>query len=134
MQLSASSPAPPTRTPCFSLTWTTTSASDSLFLDVISVFPTVGWRGLPFIRSDLADMIESIHPSVVRLPGGSYVDGVNIAGRFEWNNTLYGLEHRPGHPNLWGYWGEDGFGIYEMFSWAEKVRTDACATGSGSLF
>ena len=134
------------------LTWTTTAASDSLFLDVVSMFPTEGWRGLPFIRSELAEMIADIHPSIVRVPGGSYVDGVNLAGRFEWNNTLYGLEHRPGHPNLWGYWGrpnksttlhcpmrslhhfthsalhfpmcaigEDGLGIYELFSWVEKM-------------
>lgn len=86
----------------FCLTWNSGGGTDTVFLDVVSLLPAEGWRGLPFIRADLADMIDAIHPSVVRLPGGSYVDGVNIAGRFEWNNTLYGVEHRPGHPNLWG--------------------------------
>ena len=105
----------------FTLTWTSTSASDTLFLDVVTLFPTVGWRGLPYIRSDLAELIEAIHPSIVRLPGGSYIDGVSIAGRFEWNTTVGPLEHRPGHANLWGYWSEDGLGIYEYFSWAEKL-------------
>ena len=68
----------------FTITWTTAGASDSLFLDVVSLFPARGRRGLPFIRADLAEMTERVHASIVRLPGGSYVDGVNIAGRFEW--------------------------------------------------
>src|SRR6202012_4904831 len=105
----------------FSLTWTSSGGSDSLFLDVVTLFPVGGWRGLPFIRSDLAEMIAAVHPSIVRLPGGSYIDGVNIAGRFEWNSTLYGLEHRPGHAGLWGYYSEDGLGIYEYFSWVEQL-------------
>ena len=81
----------------FSLTWASSGATDSVFLDVVTLFPGEGWRGLPFIRADLADMIADIHPSIVRMPGGSYIDGVDIAGRYEWNNTLYGHEHRPGH-------------------------------------
>ena len=66
-------------------------------------------------------MITAIHPSFVRLPGGSYIDGVNIAGRYVWNNTLYGHEHRPSHANLWGYWAEHGLWIYEFFSWVETL-------------
>ena len=105
----------------FSLSWPSGGGVDALFLDVVTLFPTTGWRGLPFIRSDLSEMIAAIHPSIVRLPGGSYIDGVDIAGRFEWNNTLFGLEHRPGHAGLWGYFSTDGMGIFEYFSWVEKL-------------
>ncbi len=61
----------------FTVQWTTTGARDQIVFDVFSVMPTVGWRGLKYIRPDLADMVAAMKPSFVRFPGGCYVE-VNI--------------------------------------------------------
>ena len=104
------------------LTWAMpASGSAVIHFDIVTCFPQPGWRGLPFIRADIADMIAALHPGIFRMPGGGYVDGNTLAQRFAWNNSIGPLENRTGHSGSWGYYSEDGLGIYEYFSFAEKL-------------
>ena len=72
------------------LTWQQSagSASTVLWLDVVTLLPTTGWRGLPYIREDLAEVIAAMQPSFVRFPGGCYVEGDRLADRFNWSPTV----------------------------------------------
>ena len=56
----------------FAITWGSPSTGGpvSVNVDVVTLFPDVGWKGLPFIRPDLADRIEAMKPSFIRMPGG----------------------------------------------------------------
>ena len=123
-----------------------------IVFDVFSVMPTVGWRGLKYIRTDLADMVAAMKPSFVRFPGGCYVEGDRLNDRFNWIRAIGPQENRRGHwsqsaqsicrtridqqrpslmrsaclscVDLWGYYSEDGLGMYEYLSFVEKL-TDA---------
>lgn len=107
----------------FQFSWQSTGLADeSLFLDVVTAFPGEGWKGLPYVRSDLAEMMANIKPAFVRFPGGCYVEGDDLVNRFNWKNSLGPIENRPGHWNLWNYWTEDGLGLYEFLSLIEKLE------------
>ena len=72
-----------------------------LWLDMVSLQPTKGWRGLSYIRSDLADKVAALVPAFVRFPGGCYSEGDRLGDRFEWKKALGPVETRPGHWDLW---------------------------------
>jgi alpha-N-arabinofuranosidase len=63
-------------------------------------------------------------PAFVRFPGGCYVEGDILKDRFDWRRALGNQEMRRGHYNLWGYYSEDGLGMFEYLSFVEKL-TDA---------
>lgn len=95
----------------------------TLHFDVISLLPVEGWHGLPFIRSDLGQMIYDLSPAFVRFPGGCYVEGDTLDHRFNWKNTIGALETRPGHYDLWDYYSEDGLGFLEYLLFIEQLST-----------
>jgi len=80
--------------------------------------------GLPYIRADLGNYVAAMHPAFVRFPGGCYVEGDILKDRFDWRRALGNQETRRGHYNLWGYYSEDGLGMFEYLSFVEKL-TDA---------
>ena len=85
------------------LTWTTQSPSTILYLDVISLQPATGYDAVPWLRPDLGSLVAELKPSVVRLPGGCYVEGGRLSNRFNWKRALGEQEERRGHLNdVWG--------------------------------
>ena len=80
------------------LTWphAAGAASTVVWLDVVTLLPVEGWRGLPYIREDLAELIAAMQPSFVRFPGGCYVEGDRLADRFNWSGhtPLHSLPSR----------------------------------------
>jgi alpha-N-arabinofuranosidase len=106
----------------FAVTFNTATAKDAIYFDVFSVMPQQGWKGLPFIRSDLGAMVEAMKPSFVRFPGGCYVEGDRLSDRFNWKRSVGPIENRHGHWDLWGYYSEDGLGMFEYLSWVEQLR------------
>lgn len=105
----------------FTVTWNTFNQHDQINFDAFTMYVDDGWRGLPFIRPDLADMVANMHPSIFRFPGGYYISGDIISYRFEWKNTIGPVSQRRGHYNPWGYYSEDGLGVFEYFSFLEKL-------------
>ena len=69
----------------FSIQWMTMKANDTIYFDVVSCMPAEGWRGLPYIRADLGDRVDALHPAFVRFPGGCYVEGDSLTDRFNWS-------------------------------------------------
>ncbi|HZT40720.1 MAG TPA: alpha-L-arabinofuranosidase C-terminal domain-containing protein [Chthonomonadaceae bacterium] len=100
------------------------TASGSLWLDVVSLFPMATWKHRPNgLRADLAADVSALHPGFVRFPGGCYVEGGDsLKNAFRWKQTLGDIAARPGHLNAnWGYWSSDGLGFHEYLQWCEDM-------------
>ena len=74
-------------------------------------------------RTDVAAWLNETQPAFIRLPGGCYVEGTDLmTGGWFWKKTLGQIESRPGHMNdVWGYWTDDGLGMYEFLKMAEDT-------------
>lgn len=100
----------------------------SLVLDMVSLFPPTYKGRANGCRVDLAEMLEALHPSFVRFPGGCYIEGTMRDGdrnRFEWKKTIGPVETRPGHMNVnWGYRVSDGLGFHEMLQLTEDLGAE----------
>ncbi len=104
--------------------------SEGVDLDHISLFPADNWHGL---RTDLVRALEELKPGVFRFPGGCIVEGVDLATRYRWKETVGPAENRPVNENLWQCWGERmfpyyfqscGLGYYEYFLLAERLGAE----------
>ncbi|KAL4528572.1 hypothetical protein Ndes2526B_g07307 [Nannochloris sp. 'desiccata'] len=77
----------------------------------------------PF-REDLLQALKALRPGFLRFPGGCFVEGDWMRNAFYWKKSIGGVEERPGHYNLWGYWSSDGLGVFEYMTLAEELDTE----------
>ncbi len=93
------------------------------YLDVVSLFPPTYKDRPNGCRSDLAEMLEGLHPTFMRFPGGCFVEGMDTPDNaFRWDRTVGPIEERPGHDNTnWGYRTSDGLGFHEYLQLAEDL-------------
>lgn len=75
-------------------------------------------------RADLMEKLAAMHPAFLRLPGGNYLEGDEIADRYPWKQTIGPLVDRPTHPSPWGYRSSDGLGFLEFLEWCEDLRIE----------
>lgn len=94
----------------------------TLWLDLVSVFPPTYDNTPNGNRSDLMKMLAAMHPAFLRLPGGNYLEGNNIAERFDWKTTIGPLVDRPTHMSPWGYRSSDGEGLLEFLEWCQDLH------------
>jgi len=95
-----------------------------LWLDVVSLFPPTYQNRPNGNRPDLMEMMAAMHPAFLRMPGGNYLEGGDIAERFPWKKTLGLLVDRPTHPGTWSYHSSDGMGLLEFLEWTEDLKID----------
>ena len=69
--------------------------------DLVSMMPSNAVAGV--FRKDLFDALKDIHPGFIRFPGGCIVEGVSLAYRYQWKNTVGELKDRKVIPNLWAF-------------------------------
>lgn len=125
------------------------SASDATFhlvlpqegpvwVDYVSLFPEDTYKGRPGgFRRDLATLIEDLHPSFIRWPGGCIVEGLTLENRVKWKETIGPAVERPGEYNLWGYRSTYGIGYHEFLQFCEDIGADGmfvCNAGMSCLF
>ena len=110
----------------------------TIYLDVVSLMPPTYKDRENGCRCDLAEMLEMLHPTFVRFPGGCYIEGTwqdNQTNRFEWKKTIGPIEERPGHWNInWGYRVSDGLGLHELLQLTEDIGAEplfVCNIGLG---
>ena len=96
----------------------------TIWLSMVSLFPPTYRNQANGFRPDLMQMLIDMGPKFLRFPGGNYLEGDQIADRFEWKKTLGALPDRPGHMAPWGYRSTDGLGLYEFLLWAEDMRAE----------
>jgi alpha-L-arabinofuranosidase len=96
----------------------------TIWLSLVSLFPPTYRNQVNGFRSDLLQLLIDMRPKFLRFPGGNYLEGDQIADRFEWKKTLGPLSERPGHQAPWGYRSTDGLGLHEFLLWAEDMNAE----------
>ncbi|MCY2932359.1 MAG: DUF1080 domain-containing protein [Planctomycetota bacterium] len=100
----------------------TASQPGTLYLDMVSLFPEDTFRGRPNgCRKDIAEMLAALRPAFMRFPGGCIVEGISLANRVQWKQTIGDVSRRPGHWNLWNYHTSDGMGFHEYLQFCEDL-------------
>jgi len=98
-------------------------STGTIWLNLVSLFPPTWNARSNGMRMDLMQKMDAMHPSFLRFPGGNYLEGNTFEDRFQWKNTIGGLEQRPGHNNsAWGYRSSDGLGLLEYLEWCEDLK------------
>jgi len=96
----------------------------TIWFSLVSLFPPTYKNQVNGFRPDLLQMLIDMRPKFLRFPGGNYLEGDQIADRFEWKKTLGPLAERPGHMAPWTYRSTDGLGLYEFLQWAEDMEAE----------
>jgi len=99
-----------------------TGASQSVWLEQVSLFPPTYKGRQNGNRPDLMMMLIDMNPKFLRFPGGNYLEGNTLADYFPWKSTLGPIEERPGHRSPWGYRSTDGMGLLEFLLWCEDMH------------
>jgi alpha-N-arabinofuranosidase len=96
----------------------------TIWLSLVSLFPPTFNDQSNGFRPDIMQMMVDMNPKYLRFPGGNYLEGDQIADRFEWKKTLGPLSERPGHMAPWGYRSSDGLGLHEFLLWCEDMNAE----------
>jgi len=99
----------------------TTNQPATIWFGLASLFPPTFKDQPNGFRRDLLQLLVDMKPKFLRFPGGNYLEGDQLADRFEWKKTLGPLKDRPGHQGPWGYRSTDGLGLYEFLLWCEDM-------------
>ena len=108
---------------------------NSVALEHISLFPVNTYKNRENgLRRDLAQALEDLHPGIFRFPGGCIVEGVDLATRYQWKNSVGPVENRPLNQNRWeytfdfryfpDYYQSYGLGFFEFFQLAEDIGAE----------
>ncbi len=95
-----------------------------VWFSLVSLFPPTFKGQANGFRPDIMQMMVDMKPKFLRFPGGNYLEGDQIADRFNWKKTLGPLSERPGHMAPWGYRSSDGLGLYEFLLWCEDMNAE----------
>lgn len=100
------------------------SGNGTVLMDMVSLFPPTFCGTANGVRRDLGELLADIHPSFLRFPGGCFVEGVDLANRFQWKNTIGPVENRKSHTNVWNYESLNGFGYHDYLQLAEDLNAE----------
>ncbi|KAI0879797.1 glycoside hydrolase family 51 protein [Annulohypoxylon maeteangense] len=95
--------------------------NSSLDFNLISLFPPTYNGRKNGMRSDIAEALEQLHPTLFRIPGGNMLEGLSNRTWWDWKNTLGPLKNRPGFSGVWGYQQTNGLGLVEYLEFAEDL-------------
>jgi alpha-L-arabinofuranosidase len=96
----------------------------TIWFSLVSLFPPTFRNQANGFRPDIMQMMVEMKPKFLRFPGGNYLEGDQIADRFEWKKTIGPLSDRPGHMAPWGYRSTDGLGLHEFLLWSEDLNAE----------
>jgi alpha-N-arabinofuranosidase len=96
----------------------------TVWFSLVSLFPPTFKDQPNGFRPDIMQMMVDMKPKFLRFPGGNYLEGDQIADRFEWKKTIGPLSDRPGHKAPWGYRSTDGLGLHEFLLWCEDMNAE----------
>jgi alpha-L-arabinofuranosidase len=96
----------------------------TVWFSLVSLFPPTFKDQPNGFRPDIMQMMVDMKPRFLRFPGGNYLEGDQIADRFEWKKTIGPLSGRPGHMAPWGYRSSDGLGLHEFLLWCDDMNAE----------
>ena len=111
------------------------SGTQTVCLEHVSLFPVNTFKNRENgMRRDLAQALADVKPGLLRFPGGCIVEGVDLATRYQWKNTVGPVENRPLNENRWEYtfphrffpdfFQSYGLGFFEFFQLAEDIGAE----------
>ena len=95
----------------------------NLCMDMVSLMPQNKW-GKSGVRPDLGKALNDLHPTFFRFPGGCWVEGEEIAQRYQWKNTVGPVDTRIPLWNIWDYNATHGLGYHEYLQLAEDLGAE----------
>ena len=102
----------------------TVGHTGKLWINLVSLFPPTYKDRENGNRPDLMEMMAAMHPTFLRLPGGNYLEGDEIADRYDWKNMIGPMVNRPTHASPWRYQSSDGMGLLEFLEWTEDLNIE----------
>ena len=93
----------------------------TVWFGFVSLFPPTFKNRLNGLRPDIMQLFVDMKARFLRFPGGNYLEGSNLANRWNWKATIGDISERPGHMSPWGYWSSDGLGLLEYLEWCEDI-------------
>ncbi len=99
------------------------SGNGDVFLDMVSLMPDRTWKGHG-LRVDLAESMDALKPAFFRFPGGCWVEGEDMAGAYQWKNTLGDVASRTTRENLWDYVSTNGLGYHDYLQLSEDLGAE----------
>ncbi|SHM72724.1 alpha-L-arabinofuranosidase C-terminal domain-containing protein [Mucilaginibacter sp. OK098] len=100
------------------------SAKGAYWFTLVSLFPPTYQNTVNGNRRDIMQLLASMNPKFLRLPGGNYLEGNMFSTRYNWKKTLGPIDERPGHQGTWGYRSSDGMGLLEYLEWCEDLKME----------
>lgn len=100
------------------------SAKGTYWFTLVSLFPPTYHNTVNGNRRDIMELLASMSPKFLRLPGGNYLEGNMFSTRYNWKKTLGPIDQRPGHQGTWGYRSSDGMGLLEYLEWCEDLKME----------
>ena len=100
------------------------TSKGSVWFNLVSLFPPTYKDRPNGNRADIMELLADLHPAFLRFPGGNFVEGNDLANRFDWKKTIGPLEDRPGHMSPWNYRSTDGLGLLEFCEWCEDLNME----------
>ena len=91
------------------------------YLDNVSLLPGDACGKGGIFRSDLVDRLKAMKPSVLRFPGGCWVEGDWMRDAYRWKRTLGPVEERHVQWCRWEYWATHGIGFHEYLLLCEEL-------------
>ena len=101
-----------------------TEKPGTYWFDLVSLFPPTYHDRPNGNRPDIMQLLSGMNAKFLRLPGGNFLEGDQIADRFPWKKTIGPLEQRPGHNGCWRYGANDGMGLLEFLEWCEDLKIE----------
>ncbi len=95
----------------------------TLYLDMVSLLPDKTWKNHG-LRVDLSEALDALHPRFMRFPGGSWVDGSDLAHMYYWKNTIGSIDTRKEVWNLWNYYATNSIGYYVYLQFSEDLGAE----------
>ena len=95
----------------------------TLFLDMVSLLPKQTWKN-DGLRPDLAEAVVALKPSILRFPGGCWVEGETMDKMYNWKKTIGNIDARTPLWNIWQYYATHGLGFHEYLQLAEDLGAE----------
>lgn len=95
----------------------------TVFLDMVSLLPKTTWKGHG-LRSDLAEAMNALKPTVFRFPGGCWVEGETLEKMYNWKKTIGNVDVRTPLWNIWQYYATHSLGYHEYLQMAEDLGAE----------
>ncbi|KAH8673028.1 glycoside hydrolase superfamily [Ilyonectria robusta] len=97
-------------------------AGKTIDVNLISLFKQTFLDRSNGLRQDLAESVEELGHSWIRLPGGNNMQGLRRPLHWTWNQTIGALKDRSGQIGVWGDINTNGFGLLEQMQMARDLN------------